>query len=281
MKTENLKSNRPLGSCNRSALSFNEEISEKIDLVGSPFFQNIGITHFGYIKIFNNGTMFRMANNKKWTREYFEREYYNDIIYNMKDVSKDKRRLLLLTGEPQGEHFTSLCKNFDIWNALAIYEKFNEYGEFWFFGTSRQNTEAIDFYINNLFILKKFISYFKDKFSEELKKINTKNMIFSNIEILNIDNEEKKNVSNFFNEINANSYKISEELSISKKEFKCLALLVQGKTAKEIARLMGRSFRTIEFHLNNVKKKANCKKKSHLIDLLLSNRTFFSLLDKF
>ena len=108
MKTENFKNNRLLDSHNRSALIFNQEISEKIDLVSTPFFQNTGITHFGYIKIFNDGTMFRMANNKEWTREYFEKEYYNDNIYNMKDVSKDKSRLILLTGEPQGAHLTSL-----------------------------------------------------------------------------------------------------------------------------------------------------------------------------
>jgi DNA-binding CsgD family transcriptional regulator len=285
MKIKNQENYRTLNSHNHTActaLDFNEMISERIDSIGASFFQKLGITHFGYIKIFKNGTMFRMANNKEWTKEFFKREYYNDAaFYNMKNVSKEKRRLSLLTGEPQGEHLISLCTNFNIWNALVVYEKFNDYGELWFFGTSAQNTEAINFYINNEIILKKFTLYFKDKFSDELNNINDGNIIYSDIKLLDNNVQEQKNINDFFNEIKINYYKITDELSISKKEFKYLSYLIQGKTAKEIARLTDVSFRTVEFHLNNVKQKANCKKKSHLFEFLLNNKTFISLLDKF
>lgn len=78
MKTEIFKPNRPLDLNNLSALKFNESIAEKIDLICAPLFQHFGVTHFGHIKIFNNGTMFRVANNQKWTQNYFEKGYYND-----------------------------------------------------------------------------------------------------------------------------------------------------------------------------------------------------------
>lgn len=279
---ENYKILNPHKHTACTALEFNEMISGKIDSIGASFFQKLGITHFGYIKIFKNGTMFRMANNKEWTKEFFNKEYYNDsAFYNMRNVSKEKRRLSLLTGEPKGEHLISLCTNFNIWNALVVYEKFNEYGELWFFGTSVQNTEAINFYVNNEIVLKKFTLYFKEKFSDEFNNVNNENIIYSNIKILDDEIQEQKNINDFFDEININYYKITDELSISKKEFKCLSYLIQGKTAKEIARLIGGSFRTIEFHLSNVKQKAHCKKKSHLFEFLLNNKNFISLLDKF
>jgi len=282
MKTENFKNDPILYPRNLSALNFNESIAEKIDLVCAPLLQSLRITHFGYIKLFNNGTMLRMANNREWTKKYFEQEYYNDDeFYNMKDVAKEKSKFLLLTGEPQGAHLTSLCKDFNIWNALTIYEKFNDYSDIWFFGTSQQNTEAINFYLNNINVLKKFTSFFKDKFNNELKNINIENLIFSNIAIETNDIKENKNIKSFFDKINIKYFKISNDLSISKKEFECLSFLIQGKTAKEIARLTGGSYRTIEFHLQNLKKKANCQKQSHLIEFLLKNRIFCSLLDKF
>lgn len=282
MQTKNFQASRHLYSNNLSALRFNESIAEKIDLISAPLFKYFGITHVGHIKIFNNGTMFRVANNEKWTRNYFEKEYYNDTaLYKIHDIAEEKTQFLLLTGEPQGEHLTSLCKDFDIWNALAIYERFNEYTDFWFFGTSQQNTEAINFYVNKLALLKKFTIYFKDKLSEDLNRVNSNNIIYSNNKMLEDCPTEKEKMKKFFDIINIKSYKIGEGLSISKKEFEVLYYLIQGKTLKEIARFIEVSFRTIEFHVKNLKRKTKCQKKSQLIDLCLKNNVFPSLLHKF
>lgn len=282
MKTKNLYVKNSLDSENSSALKFNEAIAEKIDLISSPLSKYFGITHVGHIKIFNNGNMFRVANNQKWTQKYFEKEYYNDSdLYKIHKISEEKTQFLYLTGEPQGEHLSSLCKDFDIWNALAIYEKFNTHTDFWFFGTSRRNTQALNFYINNLDLLKKFTLYFKHKLSDDLNKINSDHLIKSNLQIFDNVSTEKENIKNFFNKINIKSYKISENLSISKKELEVLYYLIQGKTLKEIAQFLDLSFRTIEFHLDNLKKKMKFTKKSQLIDFCLKNNIFYSALHKF
>jgi DNA-binding CsgD family transcriptional regulator len=284
MKTKNCKNITLLGPerlSGLSALEFNEAIADKVDLICAPFLQNLGMAHFGYIKIFNNGKMFRMANNKEWTKRYFEKEFFNDkIFYNMQNVSKEKNRLRILTGQPQGEHLTSLCHDFGIWNALAIYEKFENYTEIWFFGANKYNTETINFYINKSDVLNMFILYFKDKASKELQNIKTRPLISTSINPQEEQHDEKARIDDFFDEINITTYDISEKLTISKKEFEILSFFVQGKTAKEIARLSGGSFRTVEFHLGNLKKKANCQKKSQLIDFLLKNSFFCSLLEK-
>lgn len=281
MKTKFLESKHSLKNDNLSALKFNQCIAEKVDLVCQPLFQRFGITHFGHIKIFNNKTMFRVANNQAWTQKYFEREFYNDeTLYDMSDLSEEKSRLLLLSGDPQGEHQKILCKDFDIWNALAIYNKFNEYGDFWFFGTSPQNSEAVNFYINKLDILKEFILYFKYKLHEEFSNINSDQLIYSKIKEKSNLNDERERIKYFFKTLDIKSYKINDSLSISPKEFESLFFLVQGKTSKEIARLTGMSSRTIEGYLTILRKKTNCHKKTQLIDLFLSNSTFRYLLKR-
>lgn len=280
-----MKTKNSLQACNISALNFNQSIAEKVEVICMPLFQYFGITHFGYIKIFNNKTMLRMANNEKWTLKYFEKEFYNDReCYNISKISEAKPHFLLLTGEPQGEHFTSLCKEFDIWNALAIYEKFQDYTDFWFFATSQHNTEALNFYINNKEILRKFTLYFKSKLAEDIhnvkkeKLIHLKNQTPQNFDE---DEDEDEKINNFFDKTNIKYYKINEDFIVSKKEFEVLYYLIQGKTIKEIARLGNVSFRTIEFHMENLKKKAACHKKSQLIDLCLKSTLFHSLLHKF
>ncbi len=52
---------------------------------------------------------------------------------------------------------------------------------------------------------------------------------------------------------------------ISKRERECLECLVKGMTAKEIAKELKLSPRTIEFYINNLKRKFNCVKRVELI----------------
>lgn len=56
---------------------------------------------------------------------------------------------------------------------------------------------------------------------------------------------------------------------ITKREWDCLALLVYGKTAKQIARILNISSRTVECYLNNVKNKLNVSCKADLIEKVL------------
>lgn len=67
-------------------------------------------------------------------------------------------------------------------------------------------------------------------------------------------------------EINCMSDKLRQQTaSLSEKERECLKYLLEGKTAKESAYLMKRSFRTIEYYFENIKNKLNCFSKRELI----------------
>lgn len=52
---------------------------------------------------------------------------------------------------------------------------------------------------------------------------------------------------------------------ISKREKECMHYLSQGMTAKKIASILMLSPRTIEFYIENIKKKFNCKNRTELI----------------
>jgi len=146
------------------------------------------------------------------------------------------------------------------------------------FGSTPNNTEVIDFYMNKVDTLKKFTKYFGDKFSEVLNTHDPEKLIVSNIKIMDNRFCEKEKVKNFFDTLNIKSYQLGNQLSISKKEFESLIYLVQGKTIKEIARLLNVAPKTIEFHIGNIKKKIKLHKKSQVIDFFLENRDFTSLL---
>lgn len=60
-----------------------------------------------------------------------------------------------------------------------------------------------------------------------------------------------------------------DNVYLSKQEVKCLRLLVAGKTIKLIGQHLELSPRTIEFYLENIKRKLNVKTKSELIEKVL------------
>lgn len=84
------------------------------------------------------------------------------------------------------------------------------------------------------------------------------------------------------NKTNDNLFNISGPLSLqekisknihfklSKREAECLHYLINGKTARETALLIHLSPRTVELHLNNLKEKFNCRKKSELIATIIN-----------
>lgn len=59
--------------------------------------------------------------------------------------------------------------------------------------------------------------------------------------------------------------KFSCQAKVSRREKECLYYLAQGMTAKEIARVLSLSPRTIEFYIENMKKKFNCSNRIELI----------------
>lgn len=63
---------------------------------------------------------------------------------------------------------------------------------------------------------------------------------------------------------------ICENMYFSSRETECIHYLVKGKTCKQIANILGLSYRTIEHYLENIKKKMNVRSKSEVIEKVLS-----------
>lgn len=60
------------------------------------------------------------------------------------------------------------------------------------------------------------------------------------------------------------------DLPISLREFECIRFMMTGLTAKEMGDEMSISKRTVENHLENIKRKLGCRKKSEIIQFFLN-----------
>lgn len=266
-----------LDPANISALRFNEATCEAVDLVCQPLLHHIGITHFGHIRIFDDSTMLRLANNVEWTRRYFEKSFYNDIdLYGMRDVPENESRIMLLTGQPTNDHCTALCYDYDIWNALVIYERFSGYSKFWFFATGRCNTEIINYYVNNIPIFKKFIVYFEERFKETFTNFDKESLISSKVKTHPYYSATEEKNKEFLSKINLKKYRFQNDIYFSARETECMYHLSCGKSVKEIGSILGLSPRTIESYIVNVKNKTGCNNKSQIIKLFENQKNAFN-----
>jgi DNA-binding CsgD family transcriptional regulator len=62
-----------------------------------------------------------------------------------------------------------------------------------------------------------------------------------------------------------------DNIRLSKRETDIARLIVQKKTAKETAKILGLSYRTVESYIENIKVKTNAYSKSELIDKIAKN----------
>lgn len=256
---------------NLSSLQFNASCALLVDTLCQPLFKNFGITHFGCIRILEDGKMLRIANNELWTHKYFQHEFYNDIdLYGMNHLAVNEERFMVLTGLPKSNHFKLLCSDFNIWNFMLIYEKFATYGEFWFFATKRDNTQIINFYINNFHVLRHFILHFKNKASHLFDMSDSSKLISTTIRSLKEGVKEGKETQSFINEFSYKKLYLNGQYNgkfLSKRESECLFYFSRGATMKEIAEYTHLSPRTIEAHLQNIRDKVGCRTKSELISI--------------
>lgn len=260
-----------IDNVNRESLNYNLKIVPIVNAICEPLFTTFGITHFGYIKILSDGSMLRIANNAEWTQRYFEKSFYNDLdIYTMEKIPLNSYKSFLLFGEPVTAHQRMLCVDYNIWNCLAIVERFEDYGNFWFFGSTRENTEILHTYINDIDFFKHFTSYFKDKAHEFMEIKDRSRLIRSTITPLSMPFKEKNHLSTFMENTQVMKYYLEgkhKDTYFSKREIESMSYFSKGNTVKEVAKSMSLSPRTVEGYINNVKVKTGCNNKSELIKL--------------
>jgi DNA-binding CsgD family transcriptional regulator len=65
------------------------------------------------------------------------------------------------------------------------------------------------------------------------------------------------------------AYLLIPSIPLSTREQECSEFLLKGKSAKETAKILGLSYRTVEAHITNIKRKLGCRKISALVVKLI------------
>jgi DNA-binding CsgD family transcriptional regulator len=262
----------------KNSLVFNQSIHERMLAVCKPL-EQFGINYFYYIKIFNDGRKFYITNNFHFLKHVVENNLNLKpspvMAQEIAQLSQMNSHCALWTGLPKDERHEILYQ-INIWNGISFYHKTKEYTEAFGFASNKENDNILNFYINKKSILDLFFVFFKEK-NSDLINIQDENKFIQPISIFHNDIAspsallDSNIIENFLKNITTEKFYLKNGISLGKREGECLTYFSTGKTAKEIARIMNLSPRTVESYIINVKRKVGINKKSELIDLFLDN----------
>ncbi len=259
---------------NRRAFQYLEAMAPSVEEISKVFCHHFGITHFWYTRFFPGGEYLGLGNETTWTQNFYDKDLYNVpnlLIHNLKNAPLHQESSFIWD-----DMYTEKCvllnelRNFNIGNIFSVVIKNDIFAETFTFASACADTQVMHFYIRHIDIIKNFCSSFKEKGSPLIQQCNLKEMPSLSGQKIFLREPEppswQQSITSFYQEITGTA-----TLPYSKREGECLFHLSAGKTAKEMAREMGLSFRTVEYYIANIKKKTGHKKQTDLVRLYIEH----------
>lgn len=242
---------------------------EIIDLC-SPL-KSLGITAFSHLRTDHEGNFSGLANNPEFMKNYLTKGYYNADVHIKRNHYKNDHCLMWDAMECDGKTQSMLqdAYDFSFKHIFTMIESHGEQCDYYHFGTDQSSPAINQTYINNIDLLKKFITYFNENMANSSELMKTYQIQFSmENNAAGVQLRDPTRLNNTGNQQDLFLQAIGwdkNEYYLTKREQECAHLLLLGNTAQEIALLLGLSRRTVEDYINLLKKKLNVRNKTELV----------------
>ena len=243
--------------------------------ISKPLNDHFSISYFAFKRTYSDNSKIYLFNNPELYEHWFKKEYYK--IGNRegsKTDFSDSSDLWLMLPDPFNLYH-EMRTLFNVFNGITITKTHPNHCDFYFFGSTADNHKINNFYLSNLNILTEFNKYFLDRARPIIEKVSKSKLIFpyeghpilnnNSINLTEPNNQYIDKKLNFLVEIRSNQ-KLSNH--ITNRECSCIPFIASGHTNAEIANQLNISVRTVESHIESIKRKFNCSSKQQLISLL-------------
>lgn len=259
-------------SC-KLALSKAYEVNE----ICQPLFSRLNAHGFSLHRIYKDGQRVYLGNSYKWIENVYENGYLAASGYQK---YSDYPNCILWNEWPQTDtEFIRLIndarENFSYDNSAMLLRKYESYVDI-FFIRGRLNDNDIN---HKFFSDRIFIEGFFDDFLIRTAKLITQAYKHKLIIPEKLSRSEScKTLENqetfhdcLYAKVQDTIFFDTNGLGFSRRESQCLLLMFIGKTAKEIANILGISGRSVEKYIDSVKHKANTSYKNEILEKLMEN----------
>jgi DNA-binding CsgD family transcriptional regulator len=256
--------------------------STDIDEILKPL-KKLGILYFTYMRNYPDCSQVYLSNDSSWVEAYYGQRLYETSQFQLAPESYRSGKIVwpAQSDLPVYQYGREYLKSD---NGVTIIKKSGNYTEFYFFSSSVNNNGIVNVYVNNMAILEKFVLYFNDRAERILAKAEKSKLVLpphiyqQSINNITISIPTPDIIDNVLDEMQIKKYRIKHEgyynIKLSSRELECIFLYHKGKTAKETARALNISQRTVETYFENIKNKLNCYSKDQVVNFLVEEGFF-------
>lgn len=256
---------------------------DRIQSICQWMFDQLNFNHFDYGHYYDNGKTFHLTNDRcsgygqASLKSYYAEEIY--ITFNELDSLSRKwsnpNDYLFGFLTPELAFTDELPERLKYRKQMEILANYSIYRRIYFFSYQKDHFEVVGFGCNsrednfhsiciqNLPILRSFITYFRHQAKDIIEAAEQQAVYTLPIDMCNkpsLHIHQDFIGYDFFN-------KKKLQLRLTNQEAACLTKLAQGKSFKETARLLTLSPRTVESYLHNIKNKMGCDSTSELLNI--------------
>lgn len=231
--------------------------------------QSLGIKGFYYLRRYNDGSFIDLSTEVQWAESFFI-NYFNEV-YKTSDVTEahmfcpEEGASLWILNPENTIWRESECFGFG--NGISIQVDKGDFTDIFCFHSDVNDRAINQFYINNLDLLKKFGQYFIEMADSIIKKGEQNKWLVPQKYLKKITTavpEHRRDFSKFIDCFHAPA---GNHCLLTRREVECVQLCAFGKSAKEIAKELSISSRTVEKYLDHAKEKFHCSSLRQLIYL--------------
>lgn len=234
---------------------------------------HLGITTFSHLKVSPGNQLAVLCNHPRSLVNYVQKKYYEaDPCVNIKlEITDFGQYLVWDAVECRGKTREMLADStsLDYRHVFTIIKKDGDVSHFYHFGTHMINPSIHLMYINNLDLLDRFITYFNTQVNQSKILLNAYDIVLNANQKKSCVaiNENNSLLSNFQERRMMCLQDMLSEVTphLTPKEIQCIQMIINKMTAKEIAKKVGLSHRTIEDRINVLKDKFKVSNKADLV----------------
>lgn len=229
---------------------------EKMCDIAAPLKQ-IEIDFFAYLKTCSKQQHILLCTDQAWLHQFYDAAYCQILV---RQIPAFKGSLLWSSIDPE-PIFKNAREQFGYASGLVIVEPSSNNVERYLFASKSAEAEVGGIYGYNLDVFHRFIHFFKDQCAELIESLdkNALPIISESANTLKIRRKtHKAEVIQFFQQTPVKRFNIKlngQDVFIPKREAQIMAMMRVGLTAKEMAKKLDISHRTIEFYRNNLKRR--------------------------
>lgn len=254
---------------------FSYDHINNITQIAKPLFTHSPICYFDYTRMYFDGSWSFFASGKG-INEYLCDEGFT-FVPNI-NITKQHTFTLLSSTPAFTPYLAQIKQHFNLDNLFSYIKKEDKFIDIYLFGADKNNLDTVDFYFNNLDLIRQYTRYFHHTASDLVALADTnridipkrlKKTYHQAFEKAQLARNDDSYQSSYFSSSDHSIILNEEKIAFTSRELSCIKLLLKGFTAKMIAKNFALSPRTIEQYLEKIKVKLHCHSREQLIYKLL------------